>query len=238
MEGFEKKLSVPEKNQNGDVETSEISSIDNSLVGYEGDREHIHDVLFNRYMKQKLLEDFFEDLDEYLDPEDVDNMRAVLSEHSDSEVYATLSLPSELRNNRFQKFAEAVEDGKSPKNIMEEFIQMSSKYGFGIGYHTSPNEIIPSEDGSWIVKGLEQDHRDGDASKAYYSTKYRHLFKKKSPKYIYIVRTEPETHRTDGNWSRAGNLSIVSKVPFNDVVSFVRETAKGMEDEKRKGQQV
>ena len=60
---------------------------------------------------------------------------------------------------------------------------------------------------------------------AYYSTKYRHLFRKKNPIFVYIVRTEPTAHKTDGTWSRAGSLSIVARVPFREVIDYVESTA-------------
>ncbi len=101
-----------------------------------------------------------------------------------------------------------------------------------MGYHTSPHDIKPDDSGHWNIKGFEQDHRDSDLSKAYYSTKYRHLFKKRDPKFIYIVGTDPHTHGTDGNWSRAGMLSIVARVPFSDVVEYVENTARDIEKKK------
>ena len=83
----------------------------------------------------------------------------------------------------------------------------------------------------WDIKGTEKDHRDDDRNMAYYSTKYRHLFKKKGPKFVYIVRTEPQTHKTDGNWSRAGKLSVVTRVPFEEVFEYVEKTSRAIEKE-------
>ncbi len=61
---------------------------------------------------------------------------------------------------------------------------------------------------------------------AYYSTKYRHIYKKKHPKFIYIVRTDPSTHKTDGNWSRSDSLSVITRIPFEQVVQIVESTAR------------
>lgn len=198
----------------------------------ESSVEELKDTLFDQYLKQQLIEDFFQHLEEYLDEGEIDAMRGELAKHDDEVVYATLSLPHELRNRRFSKFQQEVELGKDPGELMKSFIELSTKYGYSIGYHTSPNDIKPGENGQWNITGYEQDHRDDDLSKAYYSTKYRHLFKKKDPKFIYIVRTDPETHRTDGNWSRAGILSVVTRVPFADVVEYVESTVQDMQKEK------
>ena len=195
--------------------------------------EAMKDYLFDQYLKQQLVEEFFDNLSEYLDDKEVDEMRAVLSEYDDKDVYATLSLPHELRERKFSEFQKKIEDGtKEAGQLMQDFVQSSTQYGFSIGYHTSPHDIKPSESGQWIIKGYENDHRDNDLSRAYYSTKYRHLFKKKDPKFIYIVRTDPSTHKTDGNWSRAGSLSVVAKVPFPDVVNYVENTVQDMEKKK------
>lgn len=193
--------------------------------------EKIKDELFDSYMLQRLIEDFFNDLGDYLDDEVVDEMRGLLAMHDDEDIYATLSLPAELRDKKFSEFEERVTSGADPKKLMDDFIALSKKYRFGIGYHTSPVEIKPDEKGRWSIKGTEPDHRDGDRMMAYYSRKYRHLFKKKSPRFVYIVRTEPDTHKTDGNWSRASELSIVTAVPFQDAFSFVEETAHTMTKE-------
>ncbi len=205
-------------------------------AGADEDGEHsvesIKDTLFDQYLKQQLIEDFFDHLEEYLDEEAIDAMRGELARYDDADVYATLSLPHELRDRKFAVFQKEVETGKEPAALMKGFIDASKQRGYSIGYHTSPNDIKPREGGQWNITGYEKDHRDDDLSKAYYSTKYRHLFKKKDPKFIYIVRIDPETHRTDGNWSRAGVLSVVARVPFSDVVEYVESTARDMEKEK------
>ncbi|MEX2341050.1 MAG: hypothetical protein WD605_01895 [Candidatus Paceibacterota bacterium] len=199
----------------------------------EGSVEELKDKLFDRYLKQQLIEDFFGDLGDYLDSDDVDEMRGELAGYEDEDIYATLSLPYELRDRKFEEFQKEIESNdKKPSDLMKKFIEVNKRYGFGLGYHTSPHDIRPDDKGHWTVKGFEKDHRDNDLSKAYYSTKYRHLFKNRDPKFIYIVRTDPDTHGTDGNWSRAGMLSVVTRVPFPDVVEYVEENARDIEKKK------
>lgn len=198
--------------------------------------EKIKDELFDSYMLQQLTEDFFESLAEYLDEEAVDEVRGVLSMYDDKDIYATLSLPAELRDRKFTEFQQKIEAGADIKDIVDGFVGVSKKYGFGVGYHTSPAEIKPDQNGRWSIKGTEADHRDGDRAMAYYSRKYRHLFKKKDPRFVYIVRSEDDTHKTDGNWSRASELSIVAVVPFTDVFRFVEDTAKEIVEHKKGAQ--
>jgi len=188
--------------------------------------EKMKDFLFDNFMKQQLLEDFFESLGGYFNKEETDQVREVLSECSDEELYATLSLPHELRERKFEEFERNIVAGESIEEIIKKFVKVSSKYEFGVGYHCSPVDIRPDENGAWQISGTEADHRDNDLTMAYYSSQYRHLFKKRHPKFIYVVRTDPSTHKTDGNWSRAASLSVVARVPFEDVFSYVEETAK------------
>ena len=195
-------------------------------------------MLFDEYMKQQLIEDFFLELSEYLDDEQVDLMRGALSGFDDREVYAAISLPKELRERHFSTFNKKIQEGTDPQQVMMDFVALNTKYGFSVGYHTSAVDIKPDQEtGRWEIIGREQDHRDNDLARAYYSSHYRHLYspkdhqlyvKKAHPQYIYIVRTEPN-HKTDGNWSRASRLSIIARVPYSDVVNYVELTTKKFE---------
>jgi len=198
----------------------------------------IKDMLFDEYMKQQLIEDFFEELLEYVDDDSVDAMKGALAEYEDNEIYAAISLPRELRERQFTKFYDEINKGIEAQQVMQNFVSLNAKYGFGVGYHTSAADIQPEEKtGRWEIIGREHDHRDSDLARAYYSSHYRHLYspkdhqlyvKKQHPKFIYIVRTEP-THKTDGNWSRASRLSVIARVPYSDVVNYVESTTKKVE---------
>ena len=212
---------------NGDLVTWEPVRPKNTedIKSFESE-ESLKDYLFDQYMKQQVVEDFFTTMDEYLEPDDVDLVRELLTEYGDEVIYATLSLPHELRPQVFNKMAERIENGEDAKEIFREFVERSSRHNFGIGYHTSPVDVRPDESGSWQIKGTEPDHRDNDRMMAYYSDKYRHLYKKKHPKFIYVVRTDPQTHKTDGNWSRSDILSVVMRVPFEDVFQYVEKVTR------------
>jgi hypothetical protein len=233
MEGKPTKINLPSQEK-----TSAVIAAPSESVFTPETISGIKDMLFDEYMKQQLIEDFFNELLEYVDDNDVDVMKGALAQYSDEDVYAAISLPKELRERQFTSFYDKISAGKNPKEVMGEFVSMSAKYGFGVGYHTSAADIKPDDTtGRWEIIGREHDHRDNDLARAYYSSHYRHLYspkdhqlyvKKQHPQFIYIVRTEP-THKTDGNWSRASRLSIIARVPYQDVVSYVESTTKKVE---------
>ena len=190
--------------------------------------EKIKDRVFDEYMKQRIMVEFYADLKDYFSEEEIDVFRSEFSKVSDTEFESIISIPHELRSKIFDKLFLEYGKGTPLEDLVCGYIQQVSDRGFGIGYHTSPHDFGPSEDGSWNIKGTEKDHRDGDRMMAYYSTQYRHLFKKRHPKWIYAIRTSfnDDTHKTDGNWHRADTLSVIMKVPFQEVIDYVESTVK------------
>jgi hypothetical protein len=186
--------------------------------------EAMKDYLFDEYMKQNMLDGFFESMYDHFDDNQIERIRETMADLSDEEVVSILSLPYELRESQFARWGAVIEQGHDPADVIKNFVSVLSAHNFGVGYHTSPFDIRPNEEGRWDIKGTEPDHRDDDVLMAYYSTQYRHLFKKKNPKFIYAVRTEPKSHKTDGNWSRAAALSVIARVPLEDVVDYVEST--------------
>lgn len=189
-------------------------------------RDSLKDRLFDQYMKMRMVDDFFESAEEYWDENFIKAAQLELSDYSDNDVLGALSIPCELRERVFTLLRNRCGDDGGA--AMRHLRDLARKNGFRVGYHTSPRDIRPSKNGEWTIDGFEQDHRDADLSKAYYSTRYSHLYKYKDPQYIYIVRVDPETHRTDGNWSRAGRLSIVMRLPYDDVVRYVESMSDTM----------
>jgi len=164
-------------------------------------------------------------------------MRKILAEYSDEEVVGAISLPYQLRQETFKRFANMISSGeKTSEEVIRNLVEGSKKYGFGVGYHTSPKDIRPnSQTNEWFIKGTENDHRDSDLSRAYYSSRFRHLYKAKEVGYIYAIRTHPED-RTDGNWSRASSLSVIMRVPFKEVYDYVTQTVREVETKKHQGE--
>lgn len=211
-----------------DTVTTEIAplpvehELNESLKSIDG----LKDQIFNDFMKFQILREFADGLSDYVDKDELDEMIGALEQASPNEQIAALSLPYELRNRIFDRISNSLDSGKTPTEAIQEYINMISPYGFTSGFHTSPYDIRPDEEDRWHIKGTEADHRDGDRMMAYFSTQYRHLFKKRHPKFIYIVRVDPKTVKSDGNWSRSDSLSVITRVPFEKVMNYVESTVK------------
>lgn len=198
-------------------------------AAFETEVEGTKDQIFKERMTTLVSMDFREALENVTEDDEFANeiVDLLLSGgYSQGEVLATISVPFELRERQFGHLYSQAEQLGSTEAALREYVKYNFGKGYSIGFHTSPFEILPDKDGHWIVLGKENDHRDSDLSRAYYSTEYRHLYKKSNSRFIYVIRTEPESHRTDGNWSRGGKLSIVTKVPISDAVDYVEETFK------------
>lgn len=194
--------------------------------------ESLRNKLFEQYMKQHIVGLFFEEArDVGFRDDQIEEIQNSLSKHDDSEILGALSLPHELREKWLSRAFESIEaDKNTPVLCIEQLVSLGKKFGFTIGYHTSPQDIRPKDNGEWVIRGTEHDHRDNDIAMAYYSNKYRHLFKLKSPQYIYVVRAERD-HRSDGNWNRAPSLSVIMRLPFVQVHEYVERAAQKIEKE-------
>jgi len=197
--------------------------------------ESLRNKLFEQYMEQHLIELFFETAADIGYSEDsIREAQNELSQYSDSEILGALSLPHELREKWIEKSLKSIEDKKATAGeVISELVTLGKKYGFNIGYHTSPQDIKPDAHEKWLIRGTEKDHRDNDMTMAYYSNQYRHLFKLKNPQYIYVVRAEKD-HRSDGNWNRAPSLSVIMRLPFGQVHQYVESAARAIEEEREK----
>lgn len=198
--------------------------VDNENLTFDETR----DLIFNQYMEQQLLDSFFEELaDEEFTSEQIDEIRSALFGQSNEAVIGITALPFELRSNFIRRLKQVV---ATPSGVKEMFIRIAAtieQQGYSIGFHTSPADIRPDDQSRWVIKGTEADHRDNDLTMAYYSRQYRHLFKKKDPRYIYVVRAERD-HRTDGNWFRAPSLSVVMRLPFEEVHGAVERSVRDL----------
>ncbi len=215
----------------GEIENESISvkvhdpEIDPKYLDSFSSSEEIKDYLFDEFLKQNLLNDFLDSLIEYFDENEIQVFREVMHKLPENDFISLLSLPYELRSRAFGRLREVVDKGGDLSSSIENLADLSTKGGYSIGYHTSPIDIRPDESGQWEIKGTENDHRDNDIPMAYYSSKYRHLFKKKNPRFIYLIRSDQKNHKTDGNWSRGASLSVVARVPFEKVINYVESTA-------------
>ena len=215
-----------------------VEGLARTITADGAERSVLCDELFQKNMRSHVVELFFDCArDIGFTEEQSIEMQDSLSKCSDKEIFGALSLPNEIRETWLESTLTKIEKGQlTPHEAMLSLVSLGTKYGFGIGFHTSPYDIRPDEKGKWVIKGAEKDHRDDDQTKAYYSNKYRHLFKTKHPKFIYVVRTSPED-KTDGNWSRASSLSVVMRLPFEEVHQYVETAVRRIEAEDKKNLQ-
>jgi hypothetical protein len=204
---------------------------------FEGTDDELRDYLFHEYAKQALIEDFkdglynYEDGDDYFEDEEISVFLQTLLDCPDNDLISALAVPWELRKTVFQNVRKSIKSGMPVEDVCKDYVKKLAERGYSIGFHTSPSDIRPSkvevirqggarETLSWNIKPTEADHRDNDLARAYYSSKYRHLYKKQNSRYIYIVRTDPD-NKTDGNWSRASGLSVIARLPLKETIDFV-----------------
>jgi len=175
-----------------------------------------------------LIETFHDSLlDAGYDDKDVRQFEEVLQGMGEHAIRGILSLPFELRQRRLRGFFER---GLTVTQLAQTLKQESERNGFDIGYHITARQI-PIEknrlgEAVWRIRGTELDDRD-DMHMAYYSLDYKNLFRKKTGKFLYLVRAHvidaESTHKKDtsNNWGRANELSIIAEV---DLALVEKET--------------
>ena len=160
---------------------------------------------------------------------------------TDDEALAVMAIPHELQRRVFNSFKQRFETGKiDAKGFVEQLRNRVIQNGYQMGFHVSNNDLEKTvvSDGKdklekWDVSGTEKDHRDDDLLRAYYSLDYLNLYRKKSGKYLYVVRVETgpnSSHRMDNNgaWGRASTLPIVGRL---DLVEVDKKIENGLKDE-------
>ncbi len=131
----------------------------------------------------------------------------------------------------FEKYHEDIEDRRtSVANAVRDICQKNKKYGFTVGYHLSDHHIPKANNGAWDIKGNEFDDRD-NRWMAYYSEDYLNRYKKKSGKYLYVVRAEispDSSHKRDlsNKWGRASLLSIIDECDMREIEQGINEAIK------------
>jgi hypothetical protein len=138
--------------------------------------------------------------------------------------------PWELKQRALPMFAEKIKTGKETVALMvQKLVSVSEQQHRKIAFHASKENIFPKveqvgsvKSPTWVIYGRESDHRDNDLPMAYYSFDYEHLYRTKSPDYIYIVsiqEDESSGHRKDGNneWGRAPSLSVIEKLDLKEI---------------------
>lgn len=192
------------------------------------DESELRESFFLSYTNEALLDTFEEELEDVDDitDEELTAWRDALTELDENHLKAFLSMPYELRKRKLQALV-AESRRADIVTVVKKEADLAFSKGFTVAYHCSPNENKPDiESGAWTIDGREQDHRDNDLGMAYYSFNLANLYRKKNPKYIYVVRAdvgEDSAHRKDGDgaWGRAPKLDVIAKIDFNQSMEEV-----------------
>lgn len=189
--------------------------------------ESMREDAFRSIILSTLSETFMNRLEETgFSDEETKSIMSATTELSFDDAAAVFGVPASIFERRFGRLLESVRAGMMrPGEIPTLLLRDAREKGFGIGYHNSSHEVLPNQrTGEWHIRPSEQDHRDGDLPRAYFSTSYKTLYRSKhSIKYLYIVRTMKDHSRTDGNWSRTNALSIIDEVPLDRIDKWVAE---------------
>ena len=186
-------------------------------------RENVREEAFRSIIFSELNENLENNLAaaEFTDAE-IEEIEQVIAKLTFEDAMRVFSVPYETAVRKFRMLREKVDSGDiQPRDIPGLLIEEAERYGFAVGYHNSPVEIKPDKEDRWFIKPTERDHRDGDLAKAYFATTYKTLYRKGTPRYMYIVRTLADNTKTDGNWSRSNGMSIITSVPIDRVDAWV-----------------
>ena len=132
-----------------------------------------------------------------------------------------LALPYELRKRRLAALhASTRGDGRE---MVAALLAHAVREGWTVGYHLSPVDIRPRA-GEWVVQGIVVDGRDA-APMAHCSISGDALYLGKPVAYLYVVRVLERIARYDatGKWARARNFSIITRIPWQELVAALEE---------------
>jgi hypothetical protein len=162
-----------------------------------------------------------------------------ISKLSEDEILSILAIPLEVQQRLFLQLANQIRDKKTTVgSFVKKLSTQAKSKGYRLGFHVSTKDFKPtkiidkngSEIETWEVPGSENDHRDDDLLRAYYSLDYQNLYRKKQGENLYLVRAEtgPSGHKTDedGSWARAARLPIIAKLNLPEVDQRIEERLK------------
>jgi len=200
--------------------------------------------IFRNIVENKILDSFLSDMESAgFSPEQVEQFESMLTEDINI-MPKIIAFPRELKKRSFSYFSKEILNGRADMRFMYDNLKKRAKLtNPKIAYHCGNNDIRPKtlkdinrEDfESWSISGTEKDHRDDDKPMAYYSFDYMNLYRKKNPKYLYLIESNPK-HRTDGvEWGRAPTLDVIEKLDLREVDAEVdRQYSEYLKNEEKK----
>ena len=198
---------------------------DVKLISRREREQRLKELIFGYLICQDLQEHIVREFEDKEVPNDV--IEAVITEFkklSIEERKQVLAWPRELRMRRDERsfFSRAVNrliDTEDAVEFLETLRSVAADPSrrWTIGYHISKADISPRSDGSWSIKATENDHRDNDLPRAYYSLSYEMLYREKMGlgSHLYLIRAS-ENDANDGKWWRANDLSVIHRVGVHE----------------------
>lgn len=187
---------------------------------------HLEEFAFTQAVLGHVLGAFEESLEDVgFEPEQVEEFKKSLRTLDEEGIRGVLSLPYELREGRLSRLKKRIDEGElTVGEVVELLHKEASLKGYTIAFHVSDYDIPKNEaHGAWVVDGKEQDHRDADLPRAYYSLDFEHLYTGKKAGFIYLVRAqtgEGTSHRQDNDekWGRATKLDIIDRLHYDQLM--------------------
>jgi hypothetical protein len=228
MEAFESQSEQPAQDRNEQLPLrDEADPVAYLAHEHEPESESVHELrerAFRVLVDRHLVDSWREALsDADFESDEIEAFIDTLGAYDEEALDRVLSLPGELRGQILEQYRARIDnDELEPADMVAELRDKAARNGFSIGFHTSNHDIRPDEEGKWMIRGTEQDHRDNDMSMAYYAKEYEAMYRRKQPEYIYVVRARDDD-RTDGKWWRAPSLSVIAQLPMRSVQQSVEE---------------
>ena len=189
----------------------------------------VKEAIFTSIVLNELIENIQEAMDssDYSE-EEIGLFKESLNSLSSEDIKGIIAIPMELRERVFNNFRAKLDAGGfTPEMMVQNLHARAKEMGYTLGYHLSNKDIVPEKisrvpnEVTWSVNPSELDDRD-DMQMAYYSLDYKNLFRKRSGRYLYVIRAEigegtPHKRDQSNNWGRAQKLSIVEKFDMSDL---------------------
>lgn len=226
-----------------------LNEFDNSPIERFVNKDELRDFYLREVVESKLVDSYEDDLKKFgYSEEQINEFREAVLKLDDMQKDALFAFPWELKQRSLPfNLKQIKENKKTIAGMVSDIVRASSLQHRAVAYHCSDQNIgnreIKNANGAvheWVIKGTEPDHRDNDIPMAYYSFDYANLYRKKNPKFLYIVSAqinEKTGHKRDedGSWGRAPSLSVIEKLDIKQVDALVDKlVSEHMQDEDNK----
>jgi hypothetical protein len=190
-------------------------------LGTECPLEEKREYIFELFIQEKLLLSLYNLFRENgINDINLLKFSFLMSELEPEDVSKFLAVPFEHRY-QWSKLIDLLKAGyqEEIKDFIKSRIEIANKYGFLLGYHTSPNRIekVKKRDGQleWDIVATDPDDRYDGHKKAYCSTSLEGLYDNNF-QYLYVVRVMNDYDSDNqGDWRITNRIPIISEIVIN-----------------------